>query len=107
MLAAGIKIMYEAYAFGLSDTIDNLPIINHFIDSSYLMNDFRVNISELFGTRYFYSHFIAFFGKAVSLPIVFVSMTFIVNVIIATSTYSITSLIFKDPDLHHYWQQQP
>ncbi|MBA7523296.1 hypothetical protein ES705_15420 [subsurface metagenome] len=95
MLAAGIKIMYGAYAFGLSDTIDHLPIIYRYIDSSYLVNDFRVNISELFGPRYYYSHFIAFFGKAVPMPIVFVSMTFIVNVIIAASTYLMTSSIFK------------
>ena len=87
--------MYGAYAFGLSDTIDHLPIIYRYIDSSYLMNDFRVNISELFGPRYYYSHFVAFLGKAVPMPIVFVSMTFIINVIIAASTYSMTSSIFK------------
>ncbi len=95
MLAAGIKIMYGAYAFGLSDTIDHLPIIYRYIDSSYLMNDFRVNVSELFGPRYYYSHFVAFLGKAVPLPIVFVSMAFIINVIIAAATYSMTSSIFK------------
>ena len=86
--------MYGSYAFGLSDTIDHLPIIYRYIDSSYLMNDFRVNISELFGPRYYYSHFVAFLGKAVPMPIVFVSMTFIINVIIAASTYSMTSSIF-------------
>ena len=95
VLLALIKMLYGSYSFGLSDTIDHLPIIYRFVDPSYLANDFQVNVSASFGPRYYYAAFIALLARLVPMEIVFLSLTFLTNVAIAAASFLAARALFR------------
>ncbi|MBN1250558.1 MAG: hypothetical protein JXR51_05235 [Bacteroidales bacterium] len=86
----------KSYYYADIDHIEQLPIILRKINSGYLTNDFFVNSTSGFGPRYYYTIFIAFFGRFLSLPIIFFSLTLISNIAVSLITISVSNVYFVD-----------
>ncbi len=83
--------------FGISDHIEQLPLIYKAIDSSYLSNDFFVNSGNQSLARLFYPRFMALLaGSDKNLPIVAFFMTMLVNASISLITYLFATRYFNN-----------
>jgi hypothetical protein len=86
--------------FGISDHIEQLPIIIRQMDNSYLSNDFFVNSTYMHISRIVYSKLISFLaGTSENLPELALSLTIISNVLISMVTFLITKKMFYDKKL--------
>ncbi len=92
---AFVRLAYGGYSFGLSDSIDHLPIVYRFMDAGYLTKDFRVNVGASFDPRYYYAHVLAAFARVLPLPIVSVALTFLAQAGIALATVVAAKTLFK------------
>lgn len=90
-----IKILFGGYSFGLGDLTPQLPRIYRLMDSTYLANDFFINVSEGFGPRYYFLHFFAFLGNYFSLPISFYIIYILSITTIAIVTYRTSKDIYN------------
>jgi hypothetical protein len=93
-----VKIL-GSYKFGLGDQTAQLPSIFRMLDDKFILNDFFVNIRENFGPRYYYNHFISFLGKFLSLELVYLFLTIIINFTIAILTYLVSMKLFNQSKL--------
>ncbi|HEX3043373.1 MAG TPA: DUF6798 domain-containing protein [Bacillota bacterium] len=86
--------------YGVSDHIEQLPIIIRSIDSSYLVNDFFTNVNVQSIARSFYAHFIAILaGSEHNLPFVFLILTLFSNISISVITFLLTYRLFNNSKL--------
>ena len=74
------------YHYGVSNHINELPILMRAIDSDFLAQDFYTNSAAGRGPRYFFARFIACFASLESLPYVTFAFAWLSNVAIAAVT---------------------
>ena len=85
--------------YGVSNHIEQLPLVIRALDSSYLRNDFFVNAASSFGPRYYYTGFLATIaGEPERLPAVYLALTLLANVSIAVITFSFGRRLFGKSD---------
>ncbi len=92
-----ITTLFRYDGYGISDQIEQLPIILRQFDATYLQNDFFVNASAEFGPRWYFSQWMAgLAGTPERLPALFLGLTFLANISI-----SVTSFFFAKKLYHH------
>jgi hypothetical protein len=91
-----LRILYGGYTFGLSDSIDHLPLVYRMIDPSYLSYDFRINMGDLFGPRYYFSRVLSGLATFIPLYTVFFLSTVLVITFIAIITYKMSKLLVAE-----------
>ena len=84
------------YQFGISDQIEQLPIIYRFLDDTYLVNDFFVNTNSSYSPRFYYVIIISFLAKVTSVPFIFFILTFLSNCFLSIVSFKTSKLIFKN-----------
>lgn len=97
--AFGLVSTIFAYKSGISDQIEQIPIIIRMLDGDYLKNDFFVNASEGFGPRYYYAHFVAFIARLGGIPGALFLLTLLANTGIALVSFQAGSSLF--PKVKH------
>lgn len=80
------------YKFGVSNHIEQLPMVFRAIDSSFLSNDFFTNSTAGFGPRFYYVEFIALLARFWPLVSVFLILLIFSNTAIAL----ISALMARD-----------
>ncbi len=97
----GLITTLSTYAgFGVSDHIEQLPIIHRFMDSGYLQSDFFTNEASQSIARYHYSLFMArLANQPQRLPYVFLASTLLVNIVISGATFLIARELFNKSDM--------
>ena len=86
-LLAGTAVTFiHGYYYGLNNHIEQLPQIFRVLDPSYITNDFEVNATAGYGPRAFYVYFMAWLGKVVPLPALFLVLTCLQNAAVAFVT---------------------
>ena len=83
------------YHFGTSNHTEELPKVFRLLDQRYLAQDYFVNATAGFEPRYFYSRFLALFGAYIRLPVLYLLLTWIVNVAVTLITYLISRDFFR------------
>ena len=71
------------YHYGVSNHINELPILMRAIDANFLANDFYTNGTAGPGPRFFFARVVACFATLETLPYVVFALTWLVNVAIA------------------------
>lgn len=91
-------IFYLGY--GVSNHIEQLPIIIRSLDSTYLLNDFFTNASTDSIARLHYAEFVATLaGSEHNLPLVFLILTLCANITISVVTYYFARDLFNNSPL--------
>lgn len=91
-----IVTIYTYDGFGLSNHIEHLPLIIRNLDSSYLINDFFTNASTEGIARQYYALIISrLAGSEENLPILFLILTFLINISISLSTFFFAKNLYK------------
>jgi len=88
--------IFKNYAIGISDHNEQIPIIFRVSDSSYLVNDWFVNQTEGFSPRFFFSQFINFFTKFLSIEIVYFLLFIFFLGITILSIYLISYILIEN-----------
>jgi hypothetical protein len=97
-LIGALVSLVRGYSFGTGDHIELLPQIFRLLDPSYCANDFFVNASQDFSPRIYFSQVIAFLSHFLSLPFLFLILTWLTNTILAIVTYYAARDILKASD---------
>ena len=100
ILFGGITTVFRYDGYGISDQIEQLPIILRLLDVSYLPHDFFVNASAEFGPRWYFSHGIAALaGTADRLPALFWVLTLLANGSISVISFFFARSLFHKSNL--------
>lgn len=95
-----ITTLFYYNGFGLSDHIEQLPLIYRHFDASYLANDFFVNVAEGDVTRQGYSWLVRnLAGNASNLPYLFFILTALSNMAVSVITYLFAKRLFNNSDV--------
>jgi hypothetical protein len=99
-LLFGIFTTLSTYrGFGISDHIEQLPLIYRMLDSAYLKNDFFTNVASNELARRYYTIIIATLaGSPERLPSLFFVLTLVSNIAIAIITFLFARKIFFNSD---------
>ncbi len=93
-LVAGIFLYI---GFGSSNTAEQLSLIYRMQDSSYLINDWFVNVSDGMNVRFYSSSFILLLNKIIpSLSVLYFLLFLVSCFLISLATYFISNHFFKD-----------
>jgi hypothetical protein len=85
------------YQFGQMDQVEHLPILFRAENSEYLRNDSFLNaFSRNYDPRFYFTQLILLFKTVLPLPLLFFLLTFVVNYLVAFSTFSIARQLFSD-----------
>jgi hypothetical protein len=85
------------YQFGQMDQVEHLPIIFRAENSEYLRNDSFLNaFSQNYDPRFYYTQLILLLKTVIPLPLLFFLLTFVVNYLVAFSTFGIARQLFSD-----------
>ncbi|MCI4671408.1 MAG: hypothetical protein MRZ79_24920 [Bacteroidia bacterium] len=95
--AFGLISTLFSYKFGISDQIEQLPIIMRSMDAAYLQNDFFVNASQGFGPRYYYSLFVGEIAAVVGLKWAIFLLTLLSNLFLSLTSFRAASSLFANP----------
>ncbi len=83
--------------YGVSDQIEQLPLILRALDSNFLQNDFFTNEGINSVARHYYAIFISTLaGSERYLPLVFLLLTFLANISISVITFHFAQNIFNN-----------
>jgi len=83
--------------FNSSNTAEQLSLIYRMNDSSYLVNDWFVNINDGMNVRFYSSSFILLLNKIVpSLPVLYFLLFLVCCFMISLATYYISNYLFKN-----------
>ncbi len=80
----------SSYRFGVSDHIEQIPLIYAQSDANFLANDFFVSTSREFSPRLFYSKLTWLLGSLFSLPVAFLLLALFSNMLGAWMTNKVT-----------------
>lgn len=87
------------YSYGQGNQINELPIVMRTIDNTYLENDFYTNVSSTFGPRTYFAQAISLISDIESLPIVYFSITLLINVSISIISSLFARTLFYKSNL--------
>lgn len=91
-------VRYTGY--GVGDHIEQLPIIVHMLDSTYLLNDFFTNASINNYVRIHYANIVALLaGSEHNLPLIFLILTFCANILISVISFHMARHLFNNSNL--------
>lgn len=82
------------YHFGTSNHTEELPKVLRLLNPHYLAQDFFVNATTGFDPRFFYSRLLATLGTFIWLPVLYLLLTWLINVSVTLITYLITRDFF-------------
>ena len=95
-----IATFFYYKGFGVSDQVEQIPIILRHIHDGYLVNDFFVNCSENAIARKYHAMFIAFVAKSkLDLTFIFYGLTLISNIAISVFTFFTARTWYKGKEL--------
>ena len=89
-------LMSSTYFFGISNHTEQIPVIIRAIDSSYLQNDWFVNQNSDLSPRFWYAHFMGFFGSFIGLPELFFYFFIIFTFAACIAIYLIGKSVFDN-----------
>ena len=81
-LLAGSVLTAASYQFGLGNQVEQLPLILRAADSHWLSRDFFTNAASIFGPRSYYAQALAFASRFAPLPLLFLLLTLLCNVLV-------------------------
>ena len=86
LLAALLATFLTDYRYAEVGLEEIDPMIRRAIDPDYLTNDFFTNVTDEFGPRFYSTRLIAALASPGALPVVYFSLTLVINVAIALLT---------------------
>lgn len=93
-VSAGLLATLWGYNYSSGNAEEQLPFIFRALDPSFLENDFFTNTSILYGPRFFFSEFVAFFARIIPLATTFFLLTLAANIAIAFISAQISKYFF-------------
>jgi hypothetical protein len=84
---ACIYTLLSGYAFGASDPVEQLPLIERALDPSFCPTDFYVNASQEFSPRTYYVMPLAALGRVIPLHLLIFGLTILGNAAIVFVTF--------------------
>jgi hypothetical protein len=99
LLIGVLTTIASGYYYGLKDHIQQLPVLFREIDGSYLSRDFFVNASDSFGPRFYYLKLIAALEPYCPIPILYLLLTCLCNVLVCFITYLVSRELFRGSNL--------
>ena len=97
-LLCGTLATLWSYMYGLSDHFEQLPLIFRAADPDYLSSDFFVNAGSTFGPRFYYARTMAWFGRVIPLPTLFLVLTLCVNAVNCLLSFRLARFLFGSSD---------
>ncbi len=95
-----ISTLLTYIGYGVSDHVEQLPMIYRLLDGSFLSNDFFTNVNANSLARIHYSKILAFLsGSERNLPLVFMLLTYISNISVSIITFYFGRMIFNKSDM--------
>ena len=99
VLIGTLATLLSGYQYGFGDQTEQRPQIFRQLDSSYLTQDFFVNATAGFGPRFYYSKFLAMLGSYCPMPILYLLLTLISNILIVFTTFLVARNLFHGSNL--------
>lgn len=93
-LAAGLLATLWGYDYSAGNAEEQLPFILRALDPAYLTNDFFTNTYSQYGPRIFFSEFVAFLARIISLESALFFLTLSANIAIAFMSGLIADFFF-------------
>ncbi len=98
-LAGLASTFLHGYYCGRYNEVCQLPLLLHALDPNCLARDFFVvKTFESFGPRFFYIRLLTFPAKLLSVPVLFVILTWLQNAVVAFATYLAAKEMFARSD---------
>ena len=82
----GSFVTLWGYRFGVTNHLSNLPLLYRKLDPTYLPGDFYVNAAAGFGLRFYYVETLAFLARFISIPVLYLILTLLINAVFAWLT---------------------
>ena len=93
------SMLVRGYYFGISNHIEQLPMVFRRLDKLFCTNDFFVNASESFGPRTYFLHLVAGLSSFLPVNAVYLVLTWLTNTAVCLITYFVALDFFRKSHL--------
>lgn len=99
ILLGTLATLFAGYQYGTGDQVEQTPYVLRAADPSFAPTDPTVNASEDYGPRHNFARIFGLLGRVAPLPVVYLLLTWAMNVLIVGLTYAMARDFFRRSDL--------